>query len=72
LLIAACLISGNPEEKQLMETITTTVVPKSWMENGGNSTISYHYPTKSLVVKTTNENHEKIKDLLEQLRRASN
>jgi hypothetical protein len=64
------LICGNTEEKPLMELIITTVAPKSWMENGGNSTISGF--NRNLVVKTTQENHEKIKDLLEQLRRASN
>lgn len=53
----------------LIELITTTVEPDSWDEVGGPGTIA-DFPTNlSLVISQTQEVHEKISDLLEQLRR---
>ena len=53
----------------LIELITTTIEPDSWDEVGGPGTIA-EFPTNlSLVISQTQEVHEKISDLLEQLRR---
>ena len=53
----------------LIELITTTIEPDSWDEVGGPGTIA-EFPTNlSLVISQTQEIHEKISDLLEQLRR---
>ena len=53
----------------LMELITTTVAPESWEEVGGTGTIAPFPTNLSLVVAQTQEVHEKIVDLLAQLRR---
>ncbi len=53
----------------LIELITRTVSPESWEDVGGTGTIA-EFPTNlSLVVAQTQEVHEKIVDLLAQLRR---
>ena len=53
----------------LIELITTTVEPDSWDEVGGPGTIADYPNNLSLVISQTQEIHEKISDLLEQLRR---
>jgi general secretion pathway protein D len=53
----------------LIELITTTVAPKSWEQNGGQGNIAQFPTNLSLVVSQTQEVHEQISDLLEQLRR---
>ncbi len=53
----------------LIELITTTIQPTTWDEVGGPGSIA-DFPTNlSLVVSQTQEVHEEIVDLLEQLRR---
>ncbi|HUE72483.1 MAG TPA: hypothetical protein VMP01_16485 [Pirellulaceae bacterium] len=53
----------------LIDLITTTIEPESWDDVGGPGTIA-EFPTNlSLVVSQTQEVHDKISDLLEQLRR---
>ncbi len=53
----------------LIDLITTTVKPQTWDEVGGPGSIS-HFPNNlSLVISQTQEVHEEIVDLLEQLRR---
>ena len=53
----------------LIDLITTTIEPDSWDEVGGPGTIA-EFPTNlSLVISQTQEVHDKISDLLEQLRR---
>ena len=53
----------------LIDLITSTVKPTSWDEVGGPGSI-HPFPTNlSLVVSQTQEVHEEIVDLLEQLRR---
>ena len=53
----------------LIELITTTVEPESWEDLGGSGTLA-EFPTNlSLVVSQTQEVHEKVADLLAQLRR---
>jgi general secretion pathway protein D len=53
----------------LIDLITQTVAPKSWEQNGGQGTIAPFPTNLSLVVSQTQEVHEQIVDLLEQLRR---
>lgn len=53
----------------LIELITTTVQPTTWDEVGGPGSIAPFETNLSLVISQTQEVHEQIKDLLEQLRR---
>ncbi|MBN2217694.1 MAG: hypothetical protein JW719_10005 [Pirellulales bacterium] len=53
----------------LIELITSTVAPDSWTEMGGNGTIEPYENNLTLVIKTTEEIHAEIVDVLAQLRR---
>ncbi|MEQ8788577.1 MAG: hypothetical protein RIC55_19865 [Pirellulaceae bacterium] len=53
----------------LIELITTTISPDSWDEVGGPGSISGFETNLSLVVSQTQEVHDQLADLLEQLRR---
>jgi len=53
----------------LIELITTTVKPQTWDEVGGPGTISPFQNNLSLVISQTEDVHELIVELLEQLRR---
>jgi general secretion pathway protein D len=53
----------------LIDLITSTVHTNEWLENGGNGTIESFPTTLSLVISQTEEVHEDIADLLDQLRR---
>ena len=53
----------------LIELITTTVKPQTWDEVGGPGSISEFPNNLSLVISQTQDVHEDIVDLLEQLRR---
>ncbi|REK17213.1 MAG: general secretion pathway protein GspD [Planctomycetota bacterium] len=53
----------------LIELITTTVKPQTWDEVGGPGSISPFENNLSLVINQTEDVHEEIVDLLEQLRR---
>ena len=53
----------------LIDLITTTIQPTSWDAVGGPGTISPFETNLSLVVSQTQEIHEEISDLLDQLRR---
>ncbi len=54
---------------KLIDLITTTVAPETWEANSGTGTISSFNVNLSLVVSQTQEVHEQIANLLEQLRR---
>jgi Flp pilus assembly secretin CpaC len=56
-------------EQQLIKLITTTVAPKSWIDQGGPGTIDYHPLTMSLVINQTPDLLEQVQDLLNALRR---
>ncbi len=58
-----------PDFDSLTELITSTIAPQSWQEVGGPGAISGYENNLSLVVSQTQEVHEQIADLLEQLRR---
>ncbi|HUT88099.1 MAG TPA: hypothetical protein VMY37_01260 [Thermoguttaceae bacterium] len=53
----------------LIELITTTVAPESWDDVGGPGSIAPFETNLSLVVSQTQEVHDQLVDLLEQLRR---
>lgn len=53
----------------LIELITSTIAPESWSDVGGEGSISEYENNLTLVVSQTQEVHEDIVDLLEQLRR---
>lgn len=55
--------------ESLIELVQTTVQPDTWEELGGNGTISEYQTNLSLVINQTQEVHEEIVELLEQLRR---
>ncbi|MBQ9454190.1 MAG: hypothetical protein IJU53_00810, partial [Thermoguttaceae bacterium] len=54
---------------KLIDLIKTTVSPETWDDGGGTGTISSFNVNLSLVVSQTQEVHEQIANLLEQLRR---
>lgn len=59
----------QPDFDSLIELITTTVDPESWEELGGPGTIAPFETNLSLVVSQTQEVHDRLADLLKQLRR---
>lgn len=56
----------QPDFEQIIDIITTVVDPDSWDKNG--TEILEYYPTRSLVIRQTEEVHAEIVDLLGQLR----
>jgi general secretion pathway protein D len=61
--------AGMADFDTLIDLITTVVAPTTWEEVGGPGSIAPFEPNLSLVVSQTQEVHEQIADLLEQLRR---
>ena len=62
--------AANADFDSLIDLIVSTVEPDTWTENGGGEGEIQPFPTNlSLVVSQTQEVHEQIADLLEQLRR---
>jgi len=59
----------QPDFDSLIELVTSTIAPQSWAEVGGPGTIAGFENNLSLVVSQTQEVHEALADLLEQLRR---
>ncbi len=59
----------EPDFDSLIELITTTIAPDTWEEVGGTGSIAPFETNLSLVISQTQEVHEQIADLLEQLRR---
>jgi general secretion pathway protein D len=59
----------EPDFDSLIELITTTIEPDTWDEVGGPGSIAPFETTLSLVVSQTQDIHDQIVDLLEQLRR---
>ncbi len=66
--------AGNDDKRiidfdVLYDLISTTVEPDSWEEVGGPGSIRAFEPTCSLVVRQTQQVHEEITELLQQIRR---
>jgi general secretion pathway protein D len=60
---------SRPDFDSLIDLIQQTIEPTSWDEVGGPGTVAGHDTNLSLVISQTQEVHEQIVDLLEQLRR---
>jgi general secretion pathway protein D len=61
---------ANADFDSLIDLIVSTVHTETWAENGGGEAEIRPFPTNlSLVISQTQEIHEEIADLLEQLRR---
>ncbi len=60
---------AQPDFDSLIELIKSTVKPTTWDDVGGPGSIAPFETNLSLVVSQTQEVHEEIADLLEQLRR---
>ena len=61
--------AGQADFESLITLITTTIQPDTWDELGGEGRVAEFETNMSLVVSQTQEVHEEIADLLEQLRR---
>ncbi len=59
----------GPDFSGLVDLLTSTVEPGSWMLDGGAGTAEGNENTLSLVIRQTPAVHEQITDLLSQLRR---
>ncbi len=60
---------GDPGE-QLVHLIRTTIAPHTWDTRGGMGTIKLWRPGHALVVRQTDDVHDQLANLIEQLRRA--
>ena len=60
---------ANADFDTLIDLITATIAPDSWDDVGGEGSIQGFPTNLSLVVSQTQEVHEQIADLLQQLRR---
>ena len=60
----------SPNFDSLIDTLTSTVAMESWVDVGGPGTLKVMPESVSLVVHQTGEVHERIQDVLEQLRAA--
>jgi len=56
--------------QELVDLIQTVIRPETWDINGGPGSIYYWYPGRALVIRQTDEVHEEIGGVLDQLRRA--
>lgn len=57
-----------PDYQSLVDLITTTIAPDSWIQRGGEGTVSNLPNRLSLLVRQTEDVHEQVADLFEQLR----
>ena len=65
-------VTGQQERydfNSLIDLITSVVEPESWSEVGGSGFIESNETTLSLVIRQTQQVHDEISDLLNQLRR---
>ncbi|HVX11416.1 MAG TPA: hypothetical protein VHC22_09565 [Pirellulales bacterium] len=76
--VTATSLAGGPgglgggtqaDFESLIELITSTIAPTTWDDVGGPGTVQQFQGNLSLVISQTQEVHEEIADLLEQLRR---
>ncbi|MDZ4781504.1 MAG: hypothetical protein SGJ19_14735 [Planctomycetia bacterium] len=59
----------QPDFDSLIELITSTIQPTTWTDVGGTGAIQEYANNLTLVISQTQDVHEEIADLLEQLRR---
>jgi len=58
--------------QDLVDVILATIAPHTWDVNGGPGSIYYWRPGRAIVVRATDEVHNDIGGLVEQLQRAGN
>jgi hypothetical protein len=58
--------------QDLVDVIQATIAPHTWDVNGGPGSIYYWRPGRAIVVRATDEVHNDIGGLVEQLQRAGN
>jgi len=63
--------AAGDNAQELIDLIQATIAPQSWDVNGGPGTIRYWRNGRALVIRQTDEVHEQIGDVLQQLERAS-
>ncbi|MDO4558764.1 MAG: hypothetical protein Q4C47_07355, partial [Planctomycetia bacterium] len=61
--------SSMADFDSLIDLIETTVAPDSWSDNGGSGEITEFSMNLSLVINNTDEVHQKVEQLLDQLRK---
>jgi len=44
----------------IMKSITKSIDPLSWKENGGAGTVTFHYPSMSIIVRASAEVHASL------------
>jgi len=57
------------DQDSLIDAIVSCVAPTAWDEVGGPGGLGFFYPTLDLVVRTSDDVHRQIEDLLDQLRK---
>jgi hypothetical protein len=64
---------GGPQNddygEALVDLIQKTIAPTTWDVNGGPGSIYYWYPQRAIVVRASDEVHEQIGGVLEQMER---
>jgi type II secretory pathway component GspD/PulD (secretin) len=68
------MVTSSPDHaavsfETLINLVTSLVEPDSWAEYGGQAVIKKYEKTLSLVIRQTNQGHEKIGKLLDSLRK---
>jgi hypothetical protein len=46
--------------KVITEMITKSIDPLMWKENGGPGTVTFHFPSKSIIVRASSEVHASL------------
>jgi hypothetical protein len=60
---------ADDEGQALVDLIQKTICPTSWDINGGPGSIYYWYPGRAMVIRQTDDVHDQIGGVLEQMRR---
>ena len=64
-------LAQNNNRADLSDWIQQVVAPRTWQVNGGQGTIrQYQLPNHVLVVRQTQDVHDQMEQVLQQLRRA--
>jgi Vault protein inter-alpha-trypsin domain/von Willebrand factor type A domain len=58
----------SPDVGSVVSTVTTTIAPDAWDDNGGPGSVAFFAPTLDFVISATDEVHDDIDRLFEKLR----
>ncbi|MGA2034014.1 MAG: hypothetical protein ABSG68_17340 [Thermoguttaceae bacterium] len=64
--------ANDDNGQQLVDLIQTTIAPQTWDVNGGPGSIFYWQQQHAIVVRASEDVHEEISGLIDQLNRAGN